>query len=83
MIGPAGFVLSGNLPDGKSTSTLTFRQLETVVHPDVVFIPVLLSYEVNHDLMIVDPSEYDGLRTLCAQHSDLELGPKELFNFLR
>jgi len=44
---------------------------------------VLLAYETDHDVTIVDPSEYDGLRTLCTQHADLELGPKELFSFLR
>ncbi|CAD6590003.1 MAG: hypothetical protein TREMPRED_005592 [Tremellales sp. Tagirdzhanova-0007] len=43
---------------------------------------VLSEYENHHDLVILDASEYDGLRTLCSQHSDLELGPKELYNFL-
>ncbi|ORY24001.1 hypothetical protein BCR39DRAFT_548111 [Naematelia encephala] len=43
---------------------------------------VLLSYETDHDIIILDPSEYDGLRLLCSQHADLELGPKELFSFL-
>ena len=46
-------------------------------------VPVLCAYERDHDLIILDPSEYDGLRTLCSQHADLELGPRELFNFLR
>ncbi|RXK40938.1 hypothetical protein M231_01786 [Tremella mesenterica] len=58
LIGDAGFVLSGDLPD------------------------VLFTYEKEHDIVILDPSEYESLRMLCVQHADLELGPKEMFSFL-
>jgi hypothetical protein len=43
---------------------------------------VLNAYETQHDLVILDPSEYEGLRALCGAHSDMELGPSELFQFL-
>ncbi|KAK4684860.1 hypothetical protein P7C73_g5304, partial [Tremellales sp. Uapishka_1] len=43
---------------------------------------VLTAYETSHNLAILDASDHDGLRTLCAQHPDLELGPKELLAFL-
>lgn len=44
---------------------------------------MLDSYERDNDLIIIDPSEWEDLRSLCAKHGDLELGPKELFGFLR
>ena len=43
---------------------------------------VLAAYETKHDLVILDPSEYEGLRALCGAHGDMELGPSELFQFL-
>lgn len=43
---------------------------------------MLLAYENKHDTTILDPSEYEGLRTLCGDHSEMELGATELFQFL-
>ena len=43
---------------------------------------VLATYEHKNHLVILDPSEYEGLRALCGAHSDMELGPSELFQFL-
>jgi hypothetical protein len=43
---------------------------------------VLIKYEIDNDLIILEPSEYDSLRSLCQEHDALELGPDELFSFL-
>ena len=43
---------------------------------------VLSTYEDKHDTTILDPSEYEGLRALCGDHSEMELGAAELFQFL-
>ena len=72
LIGDTGVVLSGDLPDGKPASSGQSAELMIV----------LSRYEVENDLIILDPSEYDGLRELCQAHSDMELGPNELFSFL-
>ncbi|KAL7419332.1 hypothetical protein Q5752_006170 [Cryptotrichosporon argae] len=42
----------------------------------------LVNYEKDNELIILDPGEYEGLRALCEAHPDLELGPKDLFDFL-
>ena len=76
LISPAGFVLSGNLPDGKSS-----KSSHLVGYTDAF--AVLSAYESDHHMAILDPSEAEAFRKLCSQHSDLELGTKELFSFLR
>lgn len=43
---------------------------------------MLLKYEQDHDTIILEASEYDSLKALCSEHTDLELGPKEMFSFL-
>ena len=43
---------------------------------------MLSAYESENDLIILDPSEYQGLRALCTAHAEMELGPVELFQFL-
>jgi hypothetical protein len=50
------------------------------LHADV---PVLIKYEIDNDAIILEPSEYQGLRSLCAQNPDLELDSKDIFSFLR
>jgi hypothetical protein len=45
--------------------------------------PVLIKYEIENDAIILEPSEYEGLRTLCAQSPELELDWKDIFSFLR
>ena len=44
---------------------------------------MLAKYETAHDLTIIDPAEAHNLRALCEMHSDMELGPEEMFNFLK
>jgi hypothetical protein len=44
---------------------------------------VLIKYEIENDAIILEPSEYEGLRTLCSQSPELELDSKDIFSFLR
>lgn len=44
---------------------------------------VLLKYESEHDVIILEPGEYEGLRLLCGQNPEIELEAKDIFNFLR
>lgn len=44
---------------------------------------MLLKYEIEHDVVILETSEYDGLRMLCEQSPDIELDAKDIFAFLR
>jgi len=74
LIGDAGYVLAGDLPDGTSNARLGAFDMRLIL--------VLAAYEKEHDLVILDPSEYEGLRALCGAHGDMELGPSELFQFL-
>ena len=71
LIGDAGFVMAGNLPEG-----------EFGWRPELIE-SVLAKYESAHDLTILDPAEASGLRQLCAMHSEMELGPDEMFQLLK
>ena len=51
--------------------------------PAVADLSVLSKYETAHEMTILDPGEYNGLRELCSMHSDMELGPEEMFQFLK
>jgi hypothetical protein len=75
LIGDTGFILTRDLPNGELVFNARMREGSSGA--------VLLGYETAHDLTILDPAEYQGLQELCSLHSDLQLGPNELFNFLR
>ena len=82
LIGESGYVLSVNLPDGSCNPCSYIIGGDCARGDERLTDVVLIQYEEDHDLIILEASEYDGLRTLCAQHDNLELGPKELFSFL-
>ncbi|WVR04714.1 hypothetical protein IAU60_001725 [Kwoniella sp. DSM 27419] len=44
---------------------------------------LLANYERDHDIHILDDGDSAGVRILCDQYPDLELGPTELFGFLQ
>lgn len=74
LIGDQEHVLAGNLPDGELCVPCGDQRRK--------LIPVLQAYERKHDLLILEEGEFDGLKVLCQEHPDLELGAKDLFNFL-
>ena len=57
--------------------------VEKNIIPQVSIASVLAKYESAHDLTILDPAEANGLRELCAMHSEMELGPDEMFQLLK
>jgi hypothetical protein len=75
LIGTQGSIRCGDLPEGESKSALPH-----IPHTNH---PVLIKYEIDNDAIILEPTEYEGLRTLCAQSPDLELDSKDIFSFLR
>lgn len=74
LIGGQGSIRCADLPDGESTAHRSVRA-------DLPL--VLLKYEVENDAIILESSEYDGLRALCQQSPDIELDAKDVFAFLR
>ncbi|WWD07540.1 hypothetical protein V865_005641 [Kwoniella europaea PYCC6329] len=44
---------------------------------------LLVGYEKDHDTKILEESDFVGVRQLCEQYPDLELGPTDLFAFLQ
>nr|XP_019005016.1 uncharacterized protein I203_01860 [Kwoniella mangroviensis CBS 8507]OCF68477.1 hypothetical protein I203_01860 [Kwoniella mangroviensis CBS 8507] len=44
---------------------------------------LLAGYEKDHDTKILEESDFVGVRQLCEQYPDLELGPTDLFAFLQ
>ncbi|WWC59592.1 uncharacterized protein I303_102149 [Kwoniella dejecticola CBS 10117] len=44
---------------------------------------LLAGYEQDHDTKILDEADFGGVRQLCEQYPDLELGPTDLFAFLQ
>ncbi|WVW78339.1 hypothetical protein I302_100293 [Kwoniella bestiolae CBS 10118] len=44
---------------------------------------LLAGYEKDHDTKILEESDFIGVRQLCEQYPDLELGPTDLFAFLQ
>jgi len=75
LIGSQGSIRCGDLPEGESS----------LLHPIFLTLinAVLIKYEIDNDAIILEPTEYEGLRTLCAQSPDLELDSKDIFSFLR
>lgn len=43
---------------------------------------VLAGYEKDHDMRILEEADFLGVKELCEQYPDLELGPVDLFGFL-
>jgi hypothetical protein len=83
LIGDDGFVLSRNLPSGESLRCCSSRLgRDASPRSRRLTRPVLLAYEQEHDLVILDTHDHEGLQLLCSQHDDLELGPQDVFNFL-
>lgn len=74
LIGTSGSIRCGDLPDGES------NPLHIPLGADH---SVLIKYEIENDAIILEPTEYDGLRYLCTQNPDLELDSKDIFGFLR
>ncbi|OCF33867.1 hypothetical protein I316_04579 [Kwoniella heveanensis BCC8398] len=44
---------------------------------------LLLTYERDHSIKILDDADLGGVQQLCQEYPDLELGPTELFGFLQ
>ncbi|WWC68057.1 uncharacterized protein I206_101976 [Kwoniella pini CBS 10737] len=44
---------------------------------------LLVGYEADHNTKILDEADFGGVRSLCDQYPDLELGPTDLFAFLQ
>lgn len=43
---------------------------------------VLRAYEKEHDITILDPSDYNNVEKQAEAHPDLALEPENLFQFL-
>lgn len=43
---------------------------------------VLAGYEKDHNMRILEEADFLGVKELCEQYPDLELGPVDLFGFL-
>ncbi|KGB80153.2 hypothetical protein CNBG_5991 [Cryptococcus deuterogattii R265] len=43
---------------------------------------LLAGYEKDHDMRILEEADFLGVKELCEQYPDLELGPVDLFGFL-
>ncbi|WVQ75920.1 hypothetical protein IAR50_005555 [Cryptococcus sp. DSM 104548] len=43
---------------------------------------LLAGYEDDHNVKILEESDFHGVKHLCEQYPDLELGPTDLFGFL-
>jgi len=75
LIGTSGSIRCGDLPEGESCLLHLI-----IFHANS---SVLIKYEIENDAIILEPSEYEGLRTLCLQSPELELDSKDIFSFLR